>query len=250
MNALTREELFLQAMATGDTSNLPEPQSRKEIYMKRIAENGGGVKSWSDLGEEIVEHEELVILDYARFSLGETLVVPEQIIPGCTYRVSFDQISPKTVTATGTSITVDGVTISNSGEDSLYFLALMHNHTYVTIIREAYEDTTITPLDEKYIPDSVKCVGNLVVQVEDNFNGTGSADKTYSEIYDHLENNGHVEVVFFDAQKGKTVYMPIVYKGDSANYVFSCVLYSGEEHTETHYVIQINSSNEVTITTW
>lgn len=135
-------------------STLPE-QNVEKPFPAGGADADGGAKSWSDLGEEIVEHEELVILDYARFSPGETLVVPEQIIPGCTYRVSFNQISPTTVTATGTSITVDGVTISNSGEDSLYFIALMQNYTYVTIIREAYEETITTPLDPKYLPTKV-----------------------------------------------------------------------------------------------
>ena len=41
-NSLTREEVFLRAAATGDTSNLPEPITRVEEYLKYIAENGGG----------------------------------------------------------------------------------------------------------------------------------------------------------------------------------------------------------------
>lgn len=39
---ITRKEMFLNASATGDTSNLPVPITREEEYLKAIAENGGG----------------------------------------------------------------------------------------------------------------------------------------------------------------------------------------------------------------
>lgn len=38
----TRREQFLNAIATGDTSGLPEPVTREEVYLDYIAENGGG----------------------------------------------------------------------------------------------------------------------------------------------------------------------------------------------------------------
>lgn len=38
----TRKELFLSAILSGDTSNLPEPQTREEEYLYAIAVNGGG----------------------------------------------------------------------------------------------------------------------------------------------------------------------------------------------------------------
>lgn len=37
-----REEVILNAIATGHAINCPEPHSRKEIYLKEIYENGGG----------------------------------------------------------------------------------------------------------------------------------------------------------------------------------------------------------------
>lgn len=51
--AITREEIYLRAAATGDTSNLPEPLTRTEEYLKYIAENGGGGGGTSDYNELI-----------------------------------------------------------------------------------------------------------------------------------------------------------------------------------------------------
>lgn len=39
---LTREDIFLNAAATGIASNLPQPLTRQEFYLKQIAEGGGG----------------------------------------------------------------------------------------------------------------------------------------------------------------------------------------------------------------
>ncbi|MBQ3330814.1 MAG: hypothetical protein IJG87_06515 [Ruminococcus sp.] len=39
---LTRGEMFLAAAATGDTSNMPEPKTREEMYLDAIAQKGGG----------------------------------------------------------------------------------------------------------------------------------------------------------------------------------------------------------------
>lgn len=41
MDPITREEQFLAA-AAGDSVDLPEPITNVEVYLKRIAENGGG----------------------------------------------------------------------------------------------------------------------------------------------------------------------------------------------------------------
>ena len=41
-NPLTRNEQYLNAIATGDPSGLPDPLTREEIYLDYIAENGGG----------------------------------------------------------------------------------------------------------------------------------------------------------------------------------------------------------------
>jgi len=49
---LSREEVFLKAAALGDASNLPEPLTRVEEYLKYIAENGsggGGTSNYPDL---------------------------------------------------------------------------------------------------------------------------------------------------------------------------------------------------------
>lgn len=45
---LSREEVFLKAAALGDASNLPEPLTRVEEYLKYIAENGSGGGGTSD----------------------------------------------------------------------------------------------------------------------------------------------------------------------------------------------------------
>lgn len=37
---ITRQEQFLYAAATGDTSNLPDPITREEVYLDAIARNG------------------------------------------------------------------------------------------------------------------------------------------------------------------------------------------------------------------
>lgn len=42
MEPITRKEQILNAILTGDTSNLPEPITREETYLKAIALNGGG----------------------------------------------------------------------------------------------------------------------------------------------------------------------------------------------------------------
>ena len=39
---ITRQEQFLNAAATGDTSNLPDPITREEVYLDAIARNGSG----------------------------------------------------------------------------------------------------------------------------------------------------------------------------------------------------------------
>lgn len=39
---LTRGEVFLNAVATGDASNLPDPKTREEMYLEAIAQGGGG----------------------------------------------------------------------------------------------------------------------------------------------------------------------------------------------------------------
>ncbi len=47
-DTLSREEVFLKAAALGDASNLPEPLTRVEEYLKYIAENGSGGGGTSD----------------------------------------------------------------------------------------------------------------------------------------------------------------------------------------------------------
>ena len=42
MEPITRQEKFYDAILTGDTSELPDPITREETYLKAIAENGGG----------------------------------------------------------------------------------------------------------------------------------------------------------------------------------------------------------------
>ena len=39
---ITRQEQFLNAAATGDTSGLPDPITREEVYLDAIARNGSG----------------------------------------------------------------------------------------------------------------------------------------------------------------------------------------------------------------
>ena len=39
---ITREEIYLNAIAQGESSDLPSPVTREEIYLKAIAENGSG----------------------------------------------------------------------------------------------------------------------------------------------------------------------------------------------------------------
>lgn len=39
---VTREEIYLNAIANGDSSNLPTPETREEVYLDYIAKNGGG----------------------------------------------------------------------------------------------------------------------------------------------------------------------------------------------------------------
>lgn len=39
---LTRGEVFLNAAATGDASNLPDPKTREGMYLEAIAQGGGG----------------------------------------------------------------------------------------------------------------------------------------------------------------------------------------------------------------
>lgn len=41
-NPQSRSEEYLNAIATGSTSNLPEPESRMDAYLDYIARNGGG----------------------------------------------------------------------------------------------------------------------------------------------------------------------------------------------------------------
>lgn len=41
-NPQSRSEEYLNAIATGDASNLPEPESRMDEYLDYIAKNGGG----------------------------------------------------------------------------------------------------------------------------------------------------------------------------------------------------------------
>lgn len=41
-NPITRKEEYLNAIATGDPSGLPDPITREEVYLDYIAENGGG----------------------------------------------------------------------------------------------------------------------------------------------------------------------------------------------------------------
>lgn len=41
-NPQSRSEEYLNAIATGDASNLPEPESRMDAYLDYIAKNGGG----------------------------------------------------------------------------------------------------------------------------------------------------------------------------------------------------------------
>lgn len=42
-NPQTRQEMYLDAMATGDSSGIPDtPQTREEMYLDAIAKNGSG----------------------------------------------------------------------------------------------------------------------------------------------------------------------------------------------------------------
>lgn len=50
MDALTREEIFLEGIANGEEPNL-EPQTRREALLKRIAA-AGGVTSWNNLKDK------------------------------------------------------------------------------------------------------------------------------------------------------------------------------------------------------
>lgn len=43
---ISRLEQFYNAIATGDTSQLPTPITREEAYLAFIAENGGGCWRW------------------------------------------------------------------------------------------------------------------------------------------------------------------------------------------------------------
>ena len=41
-NPLHRTELYYKGILNGDTSSLPEPIHREEVYLEAIAKNGGG----------------------------------------------------------------------------------------------------------------------------------------------------------------------------------------------------------------
>ena len=43
MEPITREEMYLAAAAGEYSGELPEPKTRLEYYLKKIAENGGSV---------------------------------------------------------------------------------------------------------------------------------------------------------------------------------------------------------------
>lgn len=43
MEPITREEMFMAAAAGEYSGELPEPKTRLEYYLKKIAENGGSV---------------------------------------------------------------------------------------------------------------------------------------------------------------------------------------------------------------
>ena len=53
MAELSRQDFFLNAASTGNIENLPEPLTREEFYLKKIAEGGGGGGGTTDYNDLI-----------------------------------------------------------------------------------------------------------------------------------------------------------------------------------------------------
>ena len=180
MEPITREEKFLNAIATGEPTDL-KPITRVERFLYQIAQNigsggGGGVYSWNDLkdkpfGEETVVYfeitEDYVPLDQVVTEDGVTFykvldedLTVEQIVGSTGYVRSGENLFE--IVATEDDLVVgDGIISSN---DAIYAVSdsyevmgvtltagtwIVYNPTFYV---EKLAKVTVKTIDPKYLP--------------------------------------------------------------------------------------------------
>ena len=195
VNPITRTEMFLKAAIDGKDCGLV-PITRKEMFLKELSEcvagggggtpsGGGGVSSWNDLTDKpfYAEASEEVIADNVTVELVKEGGEPytNSAVEGVLYAASVghyvvtwngedyecDCVETEGAFALGNTIMVDG---SDNGCPFLFVSQLEENFTGIidftggtscTFTIKKVEET-IKPLDEKYLPDSVKALLNIV----------------------------------------------------------------------------------------
>lgn len=122
----TRKEIFLNAIATGQQGDLPTPVTREEIYLKYIAEHGGG----GTIGRSVTNI-------YKNESASEN---PETVTLTVPY-TDFDELYLTAKNNTGEILTEESyLTNGLKAEDQLRLLVTAQNR----IVYKITDSTTLT----------------------------------------------------------------------------------------------------------
>lgn len=179
----SRLEKAFAAIATGDVSRCPEPQSRLEAYAYACAlalSKGGGVSSWNDLTDKPfgvgVEKQDIVSNTDISITNGQSSVMdatlhelivnsPVKLVDGEFYQISIDGVQYDCIGVyTNLGNMVPGVWLNPVGNHSVrleisfmtswYALfAPVSDGVHNIAISKPVE--TIKTLDEKYLPETV-----------------------------------------------------------------------------------------------
>lgn len=262
---ITRKEMFM-AKASRENVNTPEPITREEKYLDKIAKNGGKATSWKDLGEKTVMGDTLT-WDGNTEGLVVGTIVYNVEEPVNIYRISevtpsYDEIASSKIDIILNNGDIDYVTPSNIGNDidgildaDGYFMVVYEDNFTFTNENVAFtfpqkgiyvagnadfypasitingyngfERTEIVPIPEKYLPVTVI---KLLTRFDENGNECYSLDKTFEEIREMLQN---YEACVIDTGRRFLEYTFI----DEHQICFSAVKMGSFDLTEDHQLV-------------
>lgn len=174
MDALTREEIFLEGIANGEEPNL-EPQTRREALLKRIAA-AVGVTSWNDLKDKpfseetevitLVEEQTVPVSSGGAYAFSEingvigNLFLGDKCIVTCngvTYETVAEEVSDDWG---GNVLRLSGFGHSIEYADGVTYISGNWGSGWGCVTRESFTlkvekvATTIHTLDKKFLPKS------------------------------------------------------------------------------------------------